>query len=141
MEGSLMQGQHPREHAGCAECDANVETWEKKRQLPQVGQTFECENCGHEVFVYDAGDSHEKILTWRPVTDSMVVNLLFFEEVGNWPDSKLEDLFKEGVERAQAIDYHIVEREGLSQSEWARRVGKTQQTVSMNVKRAKEVLG
>jgi transcriptional regulator len=70
----------------------------------------------------------------------MVVNLLFFSEVGDWPDSKLEDLFKQGVERSQAIDYHIVEREGLSQREWARRVGKTQQTVSTNVRRAKEIL-
>lgn len=131
---------HPREFVGCAECGADAETWTQKRQLPQVGQTYECAECGHEVYVYDAGDPGETIRQWRPVTDSMVANLQFFAEVEDWPDSACEDLFKQGLERSQAIDYHMTEREGLSQSEWARRVEKTQQTVSTNVRRAKALL-
>lgn len=139
---SQHQGTHPREFVGCPECGASApDTWEKKRSLPQVGQTYECENCGREVCVCDAGGPGETIKQWRPVTDGMATNLLFFSEVGDWPDSALEDLFRQGVERSQAIDYHVTEREGLSQSEWARRVGKTQQTVSKNVSRAKKVLG
>jgi hypothetical protein len=131
---------HPREFVECSECKASPDRWDTKRRLPQVGQTYECEDCGNEVYVYDAGNPTETIRQWRPVTDSMVVNLLFFAEVGDWPDSAAEDLFKRGLERSQAIDYHIVEREGLSQSEWARRVEKTQQTVSTNVRKAKAIL-
>jgi len=131
---------HPRKHVGCVECDADPGTWRKGRRLPQVGQTYECSECGREVYVYDAGDLGETVRQWRPVTDSMADNLLFFDEVGDWPDSACEDLFKRGLERSQAVDYHIVEREGLSQSEWGRRVGKTQQTVSTNVRKAKAVL-
>ncbi|MFP4627188.1 MAG: hypothetical protein ACLFNI_11425 [Natronomonas sp.] len=133
--------QHPHEHVNCSECGAGAGAWQKKRRLPQIGQTYECENCGHEVYVYDAGGPGETVRQWRRVSDSMVVNLRFFDEVGDWPDSVCEDLFRRGVERAQAIDYHVVEREGLSQSEWARRVGKTQQTVSTNVGKAKATLG
>jgi len=138
---SQHHGTHPREFVGCPECGEDApDAWEKKRSLPQVGQTYACENCGHEVHVYDAGGQGETIKQWRPVTDSMATNLLFFAEVGDWPDSACEDLFKHGLERSQAIDYHMVKRKGLSQSEWARRVGKTQQTVSTNVRKAKAIL-
>lgn len=132
-----IQGTHPREHVECAECGADPDTWGKKRKLPQIGQTFECSECGHEVYVYDAGDPHETIKQWRPVTDQMATNLLFFAEVGDWPDSALEGLFKKGLERMEAIDYRITEEEGLSQSEWARRTERDQSTVSENVSKAK----
>lgn len=137
---TLQETRHPSEHVGCAECDSGPSTWEKKRRLPQVGQTYECSNCGHEVYVYDAGDPGETSKQWRPVTDSMATNLLFFAEVGDWPDSELEGLFKHGLERAEAIDYHIVEVEGLSQSEWARRTERGQPSVSENVGKAREKL-
>lgn len=129
---------HPREHFSCSECDAD--TWEKKRRLPQVGRTYECANCGHEVYVYDAGDLGETIKQWRPVTDAMATNLLFFSEVGEWPDQELEELFKQGLERAEAIDYHITEGEGLSQTEWAEKTERRQPSVSENVAKAREKL-
>lgn len=129
---------HPREFVGCVECSADAETWTQKRRLPQIGQTYECENCGHEVYVYDAGGPGETIKQWRPVTDSMAVNLQFFAEVGDWPDSALESLYKQGLERVEAIDYHITEVEGLSQNEWADRTDRAQPTVSENVSKARE---
>jgi predicted RNA-binding Zn-ribbon protein involved in translation (DUF1610 family) len=136
-----LPGTHPREFVGCPECGENApDAWEKKRRLPQVGQTYECRECGHEVHVYDAGDPGETIKQWRPVTDQMATNLLFFAEVGDWPDSALDDLFKQGLERAEAIDYHMVEVEGLSQTEWAEKTERRQPSVSENVSKAREKL-
>lgn len=131
---------HPQEFVECAECHTGPDTWGKNRKLPQVGQTWECSNCGREVYVYDAGDPGETIRQWRPVTDSMAVNLLFFSEVGDWPDSALNDLFKQGLERAEAIDYHMAEVEGLSQTEWAEQTERQQPSVSENVSKAKDKL-
>lgn len=129
---------HPREVVDCPECGAAPETWEEKRRLPQIEQTYQCVECGHEVFVYDASDLNERpLLRFRPVTDGMAMNLRFFGEIGDWPDSALEDLYKRGLERVEAIDYRIVEREGLSQSEWARRTERSQQTVSEAVQKAR----
>lgn len=130
---------HPKEHVSCPECDAEPPAWARKRQLPQVGQTYECDQCGHEVHVYETGETkgHERRRTFRPVTHSMVVSLQFFDEVGDWPDSALEDLFKQGLERAEAIDYYVVEEKGLSQSEWGRRTDRLQSSVSENVSKAK----
>jgi len=136
----VAETRHPREHASCVECGAAPEIWEKKRRLPQVGQTYECSNCVHEVYVYDAGDPGETIKQWRPVTEQMATNLLFFAEVGDWPDSALDDLFKQGLERMEAIDYHIVEVERLSQTEWAEKTKRRQPSVSENVSKAREKL-
>lgn len=134
-------GTHPREFVGCPECGVSApDAWGKKRTLPKVGQTYECENCGREVYVYDAGDPGETSKQWRPVIDSMATNLLFFAEVGEWPDQKLEDLFKQGLERMEAIDYHVTEVEDLSQSEWARRTERDQSSASENVGKAKDKL-
>lgn len=132
---------HPREHIGCDRCGAGAATWEPKRRLPQVGQTFACSRCGHEVHVYDAGEHGETVRQWRPVIDSMATNLLFFAEVDDWPDSALEGLYAQGLERAEAIDYHMVDREGLSQSEWAERTERSQPTVSENVSKARRKIG
>lgn len=137
---SSEETRHPREHINCTECGAAAATWTKQRSLPQIGQTFRCSECGHEVYVYDAGDRGQVNKQWRPVTAEMAKNLLFFEEVGDWPDSALTDLFKQGVERAGAIDYEIVERQGLSQSEWAEKTERGQPTVSENVNKAKRTL-
>mgnify|MGYP006278536125 FL=1 len=137
----MAETRHPREHVGCGECGASHDTWEKKRRLPQVGQTYECENCGHEVYVYDAGGPNEVIKQWRAVLDSMVVNLLFFDVVGEWPDQELDDLFKQGLERMEAIDYHMTEVERLSQTEWADRTERRQPSVSENVSKARNKLG
>jgi hypothetical protein len=131
---------HPAEFVNCASCDAGSDTWEKKRRLPQIGQTYECSECGHEVYVYDAGDRNETIKQWRLVTDSMAMNLLFFAEVGDWPDSALDVLFKRGLERTEAIDHQMVEVEGLSQTEWAEQTDRKQPTVSENVAKAREKL-
>lgn len=131
---------HPKESVACGECGTDPETWETKRRLPQVGKTYQCSECGHEVYVYDAGDQGETIRQWRPVTDSMATNLLFFVEVGDWPDSALEDLFKQGLERMEAIDYHIVENEGSTQTDWAGRTERSQQSVSENIRKAKRKL-
>lgn len=128
---------HPRDFVECAECGTDSGTWSKKRRLPQIGQTYECSECSHEVYVYDAGDPHETIRQFRPVTDSMATNLLFFAEVGDWPDSELEELFKQGLERAEAIDYRVVEEENLSQSEWAEKTERRQPSVSENISKAK----
>lgn len=132
---------HPREHAECAECGADAETWRKKRRLPQIGQTYECGNCGHEVHVYDAGGPGETSRQWRPVTGSMAINLLFFDEVGDWPDSALKELYQQGLERMEAIDYHIVKIEGLTQNEWADRTDRAQPSVSENVAKARGKIG
>lgn len=137
---SSEETRHPSEHIGCKECGAGAAKWTKQRSLPQIGQTFGCSECGHEVYVYDAGGRGEINRQWRPVTAEMAKNLLFFEEVGDWPDSALTDLFKQGVERAEAIDYEIVERQGLSQSEWAEKTERGQPTVSENVNKAKRTL-
>jgi len=136
----MTETRHPRKHVGCPECDAEPDTWQKKRRLPQVGQTYECENCAREVYVYDAGGPGETIKQWRRVTDQMATNLLFFAEIGDWPDSALNDLFKQGLERAEAIDYHMVEVEGLSQTEWAEKTERRQPSVSENTSKAREKL-
>jgi len=134
-------GQHPRKHVECAECGADADTWGKKRKLPQVGRTYQCSNCGHEVHVYDAGDMGETIRQFRPVTHNMATSLLFFDVVGEWPDQALEDLFKQGLDRMEAIDYRVVEEEGVSQTEWAERTERSQPSVSENVSKAKDKLG
>lgn len=132
---------HPREISPCAGCNSRGEdNWKKCRRLPQIGQTYECVECGHEVYVYDAGGPGETSRHWRPVSPGMVTNLQFFAVVGDWPDSATEDLMKQGVERIEAIDYHVVEREGLTQTEWAEKRDVDQSTVSENVAKAKNKL-
>jgi predicted RNA-binding Zn-ribbon protein involved in translation (DUF1610 family) len=136
-----QRGAHPREFVGCPKCGESAPgAWEKNRSLPQIGQTYACKNCGHEVHVYDTGALGETIGQWRPVTDQMATNLLFFAEVGDYPDSALDDLFKQGLERAEAIDYHMVKVEGLSQTEWAEKTDRRQPSVSENVSKAREKL-
>lgn len=126
---------HPRETTGCADCGAPPR-WSAERQLPQVGQTYTCERCGHEVYVYDSGDHGETRRQWRPVTDGLVANLQFYAVVGDWPDAVLADLFRRGLERYEAIDYHAVETEGLTQTAWADKRGVGQAVVSQNVAKA-----
>lgn len=138
----MSDRRHPREHVDCPECGAGAPgTWTKARRLPQIGQTYTCDECRHEVHVYDAGGPGETIKQWQPVTDAMAVNLLFFNEVGDWPDSALEDLFRQGLERMEAIDYHMVENEGWTQTDWALETGRKQPSVSENVAKAREKLG
>lgn len=136
----MARSTHPQKLTGCADCGAGTSTWVEKRTLPQIGQTFECSECGREVYAYDAGDQGEQALQWRPVTDGMATNLLFFGVVGEWPDQALTELFREGLERAEAIDYHIVEIEGLTQTEWADKRDVAQGSVSENISKAKEKL-
>lgn len=136
----MSETRHPRDHINCPECGAQPRLWTTHRTLPQIGQTYICGSCGREVYVYDAGDGHQQRRQWRPVTDGMAVNLLFFDEVGGWPDSELDGLFRQGVERMAAIDYYMVDREGLTQTEWADRTGRDQSTVSENVSTGRETL-
>lgn len=134
---------HPREYSNCPECGAGVAVadWQPERRLPQVGKTWACSNCGHEAHVYNFADPGESRRTkFKPVTQGMVVSLEFFDAVGEWPDGATEDLLLAGVDRAPAIDYHVVEREGVSQTEWAETTDRTQQAVSKNVAAAREAL-
>lgn len=53
----------------------------------------------------------------------------------------LTALLDRGLSPAEAVDYYMVERRGLSQSAWARRRDIGQQSVSENVNKAKAKLG
>jgi hypothetical protein len=70
----------------------------------------------------------------------MLVNLQFWSICENWPDHETKNLIKRGLDRMEAIDYHIVEREGVNQSEWAEMTDRAQPTVSENVSKAKAKL-
>lgn len=132
----------PTKTTACWECGSGPETWEHKRHLPQIGKTHECGECGLEVFVSNVGSPGEmQDLQLRPVTNVMATNLPFFGVVGDWPDSATEDLVSQGSERVEAIDYHVVERAGLSQTEWAKKRDVSQQVVSENIAKAKDALG
>lgn len=134
--------EHPKESQWCEECgvDAKYDPWQKKRTLPQIGQTWACENCGREVYVYTIQDRGDHKRVWREVTDHMLVNLQFWSVCGEWPDHETEDLVKQGLDRMAAIDYHVVEREGLTQSEWADMTDRKQPTVSESVSKARKKL-
>ncbi len=137
----MSDNRHPKEHVGCADCGADASTWSKKRRLPQVGQTYECSECEREVYVYDAGGRGETIKHWRPVSDTMATNLVFYDEVGEWPDQVLEPYYRQGLERMEAIDYYIVEeKDKLTQTRWAERRDVGQFTVSENISKAREKL-
>lgn len=137
----MTLSKHPKEYAPCWNCDAGPDTWEKKRRLPQIGQTYECAECGQEAYVYDASDPGELAnKQLRPVKRGILTNLQFFDVAGDWPDSATEDLLKQGLDRMKAIDYHIVDREGLTQSEWAEMRDVDQSSVSENVAKAREKL-
>lgn len=130
---------HPREYSPCPDCAFENVGWSQHRTLPQVGQTYVCSACGHEVYVYDAGDPGETARQFRPVTTSMVRNLLFYDTVGAWPRSVFDGPLQEFPEHI-SIDYWMVEREDWSQSEWARQIGVNQQAVSQNVRKARDHL-
>lgn len=66
---------HPKEHIGCPDCSAGSDTWTSHRQLPQIGQTYQCDSCNAEVFVYDAGEMNVTRKVWRYVTADMVQSL------------------------------------------------------------------
>lgn len=126
--------------APCPNCGAaGAENWSRVDKLPQIGTVYECSECGQLAYLYDTSQppTRGESVVWAPVTQHMRVSLQFFEIVDEWPDTALTDLFKHGLERMQAIDYHIVEREGLSQSEWARLTGRNQSTVSGTIREAK----
>lgn len=139
-----IQGTHPKEYLGCPECSTlrSDPNWEPKRRLPQVGQTYECGDCGHEVYVYDASEppNRGQNKQWRPVGKGMLINLQFWSVCEAWPDGETEDLLKQGLDRMEAIDYHIVEREAVSQVEWAEMTDRAQPTVSENVAKARDKL-
>jgi len=70
----------------------------------------------------------------------MLINLQFWSVCKDWPDSKTEDLRKRGLDRMEAIDYHLVKQEGINQSEWAEMTDRAQPTVSENVSKARDKL-
>lgn len=126
----------------CPNCDATGEdNWTETDQLPQISTVYECESCGEECYVYDnseRGMGHS--YTWVSVDDSMLRHLAFIDVTGSPPDVVLGDLYKQGVGRVEAIDYHIVENENVSQTEWAERTRRSQPSVSENVAKAREQL-
>ena len=140
----MTPGTHPKEYLGCSEHGSLREDadWEPKRRLPQIGQTYECADCGHEVYVYDATEppNRGENKQWAPVQTGMLINLQFWSVCEDWPDHATEDLRKRGLERMEAIDYHVVERKDVSQSEWADMTDRTQPTVSTNVSKAQDKL-
>lgn len=150
---------HPKDKNGpggqCPECGAaNVpageggrdepyDNWEQGRDLPQVGRTWICKQCGEEVYVYNTtAPGKPGPRKWRPVTPGMVRELLFFDNVGDWPDRVFEHpkLPLREFPRAVAIDFWMVEHEDYSQSEWADEVGISQQAVSKNVAKVRDEL-
>lgn len=139
----IPEEEHPRSHTGCPACDGSNEVWEKKRNLPDIGETFACNQCDQEVYVKKIEGDHPFDIQyeWRPVTGLLATNLLFSSEVGSWPDDVLEPHYKQGLERMEAIDFKIVEQEGMSQKEWAQKTERNQSTVSENVSKAKNKLG
>lgn len=54
--------------------------------------------------------------------------------------SDIDDLLSRGLSPAEAVDYHAVENRGLTQTEWAKRRGVSQEAVSKNVRKAREKL-
>lgn len=129
---------HPKEWSDCFSCGAADPDWQPKRSFPQIGQTYECGDCGQEVYRYDITEepNQGERYTFKPVHRGIIIGLRFFEIAEDWPDPVTADLMKQGCDRMEAIDYHIVEREGLSQSEWSRRTDRSQQAVSENVRKA-----
>jgi len=132
----MTVGRHPREYSPCAGCGVEDADWEQHRTLPQVGQTYVCSACGHEAYVYDAGDVSETRRQFRPVTTSMARNLLFYDAADAWPGSVFDARLQEAPEHI-AIDFWMVEREDWSQSDWAAAIAVTQQAVSKNVAAAR----
>jgi predicted RNA-binding Zn-ribbon protein involved in translation (DUF1610 family) len=123
----------------CPRCGADAATadYQKRRQLPQVGRTWTCQACGGEVTEQRTNDEPwtrgDAVRNLQPVTTGMARHLSVFDETGQRPDDVVEDLVTQGANRAAAVDYHMVNREGLSQSEWALRTNRDQSTVSKNV--------
>jgi hypothetical protein len=135
--------QHTKANVQCPNCGATGENnWRVHDELPQVGTTYTCCECGEEAFLYDSsgytrrGEEYE----WQPVTDSMRMTLKFLDIVGTYPDDALSNLYIEGLTRQQAIDYHIIDREKWPQTRWAHETRRDQSTVSESVTRARETL-
>jgi hypothetical protein len=130
----------------CPRCGAPADEadYKERRKLPQVGQTWTCQACGGEVTRYITGNdpaTHadpKRIL--QPVTTEMARYLSAFELASARPDDLVEDLVTMGATRVAAVDYHMVEREDISQSEWARRTNRNQSTVSGNIRSVAELL-
>ena len=54
--------------------------------------------------------------------------------------TEVRHLVEAGLSPAEAVDYHAVVTEGLTQTEWARRRGIAQSSVSENVSKARRKL-
>lgn len=133
---------HPRKTQPCPGCGVEgASVFNQTESLPQIGRVWECSECGEELYRYD-NSSHGKgqSYVWRPVRQHMRVNLRFFDAVGDWPDSELDHLYKQGLERIEAIDYYIIDTTDLTQSEWASLTSRTQPTVSESVSKASRKL-
>lgn len=62
----MTHAAHPKEMEACIECGAR--SFSKKRRIKQVGMTYECDECGTELAVYDNSDyGMGESLTWQPV--------------------------------------------------------------------------
>jgi len=127
-------------HGECPNCrTSGRDNWERADDLAQIGTVYRCQECGQDCHLYDATEppARGESFAIQPVTQHIRINLQFAELADGWPDDVLTDLYERGLERQAAIDYHAVEREGLSQSEWARRTGRSQSTISEAVRDAK----
>lgn len=57
--------QHPKEREPCPECGGG--SFLAERKVKQIGQTYTCDECGVELFVYDNSDhGMGDSLIWSP---------------------------------------------------------------------------
>lgn len=135
--------QDTKANGQCSNCGATGEdNWREHDELPQIGTTYTCAECGEEAYLYDVSrwPHRGEEYVWQPVTDHMRTTLKFLDIVGTYPDDALASLYGEGLTRQQAIDYHIIKREGWAQTRWAHETRRDQSTVSESVSRARAEL-
>lgn len=124
--------------AECPECGSSgADNWEKTTTLPNVGGVYECGECGTQAYLYDAGPNlSENNIVWRPMRTVIWMDGQFEKIVDEPPRPVIAEYVNAGLSRTVAIDWWIVEQEGLSQSEWADRTDRSQATVSEHVSKA-----
>lgn len=131
-----------KQAAACPECDASgTDNWEKIDTLPNVGGVYKCGDCGEVAYLYDAGPNRsENNIVWRSMRPVIWMDGQFEKIVGDPPRPVIIEYVNAGLSRTVAIDWWMVEQEGLSQSEWGARTRRSQATVSEHVSKAKAQL-
>lgn len=139
----MSEKTYTKKNGNCPSCSVSgSQNWERNEKLPQIGWTYICQNCGDESYLYDNSEPPQcgQSFVWAPVRHHMRVVLQFQDITGAQPDQMLSDYYRVGLDRAEAIDYYIVEDVGTTQTEWAERTNRNQSTVSENVAKARDKL-